>query len=51
MEMSDELHAPASLPPGKQMGGWLGLRVGLEVMEKRKIFCFYRESNPDSSFV
>jgi hypothetical protein len=40
--MSCQLHAPASLPPGKQppgthwIGGWVGLRVGLEDMEKRK---------------
>jgi hypothetical protein len=31
-------------------GGWVGLRAGLEV-EQRKISCPCRESNPDSSIV
>jgi hypothetical protein len=33
------------------IGGWVGPRVGLNVMEKRKISCPYREWNPDSSAV
>jgi hypothetical protein len=49
---SGQLHVPAALPPGKQPtvttvqeAGWL--RAGLDVVEKRKISCLYRESNPD----
>jgi len=27
----------------------VGLKVGMDVLEERKIFCFYREWNPTSS--
>jgi hypothetical protein len=27
-------------------GGWVGPRAGLDIVEKRKISCHYRESNP-----
>jgi hypothetical protein len=43
MEVSGQLHAATALPPGKYppgtqwIGGWLGHRVGLNAMEKRKI--------------
>jgi hypothetical protein len=35
------------------IGGWVGPRIGLDTVEKRKIFlsCFYRESNHDTSIV
>jgi hypothetical protein len=45
MEMSGQLHTPAALPPGKGIGGWLGFRVSLDAVEKKKIFCPCRESN------
>jgi hypothetical protein len=40
MEGSDQLHAPAILPrkiiPGSHcLGGWVGPRAGLDVMEKK----------------
>jgi len=43
MEMSGQLHAPAALPAGERalgilwIGGWVGPRVGLGTVEKRKI--------------
>jgi uncharacterized protein YjhX (UPF0386 family) len=42
MEVTDQLHASAALPPGKSTdiysrGGWLDSAVGLDVFEKRKI--------------
>jgi hypothetical protein len=43
MEMSDQLHGPTALPPEKKdtgihwIGGWVGPRVGLDAMAKRKI--------------
>jgi hypothetical protein len=42
MEESGQLHAPVALPPGKEplgtlwKGGWVGPRVGLDVVEKKK---------------
>jgi hypothetical protein len=42
MEVSDLLHAPAALPPGKEppdnhwIGGWVGPRAGLDAVAKRK---------------
>ena len=30
------------------IGGWMGPRVGLDVLEKRKTPCPYRDSNPRS---
>jgi hypothetical protein len=56
MEMSGQLHAPAALAPGASetgihyIEGWVGPRVGLDVMENKN-FSLYRESNPDSSVV
>jgi hypothetical protein len=32
------------------IGGWLGLKAGLDAVEKRKISCLYRESNRDTDF-
>jgi hypothetical protein len=57
MEVSGQLHAPAALPAGKVptgtycIGGRVGSRAGLDVMEKRQISRLYRESKPDSSVV
>jgi hypothetical protein len=46
MEVSGQLHVPAALPPVPHwIGGWVGPRVGLDAVEKRKILP-YRESNP-----
>jgi hypothetical protein len=42
MEVSGQLHAPATLPPGKEplgthwIGRWEGLRADQDVREKRK---------------
>jgi hypothetical protein len=33
------------------IGGWVGPRAGLDVMEKRKIPCPCLELNPDSSVI
>jgi hypothetical protein len=35
-EVSDHLHAPAALPPGKETPCWLGTGMGLDVVVKRK---------------
>jgi len=57
MEVSDQLHAPAALPPGKEppgthwIGGWVGPRAVLDAVEKRKIPSPRRESNPDHPIV
>jgi hypothetical protein len=57
MEVSGQLYASATLPLEKQpppthcMGGWVGLRAGLDVVEKIKIFCPYRDSNLNSLVV
>jgi hypothetical protein len=41
---------PRETAPGTHcVGGWMGPRAGLGVMEKRKFACLCRESNPDSS--
>jgi hypothetical protein len=43
MEVSGQLHSPATLPPGKEplgthwVGGWMGPSAGLEMVVKRKI--------------
>jgi hypothetical protein len=42
LEMCDELHALAALPPEKEpgthwIGGWVGPRTGLGDVEKRKM--------------
>jgi hypothetical protein len=54
MEVSGQLLAPAAFLSGERatgthwIGGWVGPRVGLDAVEKRKIV-HYRESNPGSS--
>jgi hypothetical protein len=51
MEVSGQLHARAVLPPGERapnthwLGGWVGPRAGLDVVEKTKIL-HCREANP-----
>jgi hypothetical protein len=45
--MNGQLHDPAALPPG--VGGCVGLRAGLDVVEKRNISLPYRELNPNPS--
>jgi len=47
MQVSGQLDAPATLPPGThRIGGWVGLRAGLDAVVKRKIHSSCRESNP-----
>jgi hypothetical protein len=52
MQVSDQLRAPAALPPGKKargthwIGGWVGSRAVLNTVVKRKISSSRRESNP-----
>jgi hypothetical protein len=36
MEENGQLHVSVALQPGKAPKGWLGPRVGLDVVEKRK---------------
>jgi hypothetical protein len=48
-EVSGQLHAPIALFPGEESPvpvGWVRPKIGLDFMEKRKIFSSYRESNP-----
>jgi hypothetical protein len=51
MKLSGQLFSPTTLPPGEGapgthwMGGWVGPRVDLDAVEKRKISYPYRESN------
>lgn len=50
MYVSGQLYAPAALPQGKYPGThWLECRVGpsagVAVLEKRKLFYPYRDSN------
>jgi hypothetical protein len=42
MKVSDQLHAPAALPPGKSpsihwIGGWMGPTTGLEAVGKTSL--------------
>jgi hypothetical protein len=52
MEVSGQLDAPASLPPGRNpprhfgMEGWVGHRAGLDAVMEREISTPCRESNP-----
>jgi hypothetical protein len=51
VEASDQLHAPAVIPPGERdprthwIGSWVGPRAGLGAVETRKIL-HCRELNP-----
>jgi hypothetical protein len=57
MEVSGQLHTPATLPPGKEppgthwIGGWVGPRAVLDAVVKRKIPSPRRESNPRTPIV
>jgi len=51
MELSGQSHAPAALTPRKVLGThwtwyWMSPKAGLHAVEKRKIPCLCRESNP-----
>jgi hypothetical protein len=56
MEVSGQLHATVTLPPGEKasdthrLGGWTGGRAGLAAMKERKTFRIpgkeIRQSNP-----
>jgi hypothetical protein len=53
MEVSGQLHAPATIIPRKEppasihwIGGLVGPRAGLDATEKRRISCPCQESNP-----
>jgi len=44
MEVCGQLHNPTALPLGRNPGthqieGWVGLRAGIGILEKRKISC------------
>jgi hypothetical protein len=50
MEVSGQLHAPATLPPGRALGthwigGWVGPRAILDEVVKRKIPSLHQESS------
>jgi hypothetical protein len=48
MELSGQLHPPGERAPGTHyVGGWVGLRAGLDAVEERNNYCPYGESNPD----
>jgi hypothetical protein len=52
MEVSDQFHALATLPAGKPsgihlIGGSMDSRPGSDVVEKRKIHSFCRDSSPE----
>jgi hypothetical protein len=56
MEVSVQLHAPATLPrekaPGTHcIGGWVGPRAGLDAVSNRKIPSPRQESNPNHPIV
>jgi hypothetical protein len=57
MEVSDQLHVPATLPPEERapdthwMGGWVGSIAILDVVVKREIPSPCRESNPNTLIV
>jgi hypothetical protein len=57
MEVSGQLHASATLPPGKEplvpnwIGGWVGPRAVLDTVVERKIPIPCRESNPRTPIV
>jgi hypothetical protein len=52
MEVTGQLHAPVALYPGKEplgtrlIGGWVGLRAGLDAVARRKIAGPCWELNP-----
>jgi hypothetical protein len=57
MGVSGQHHAPAALYPRERtpgthwIGGWVGLRAGLDAGARRKILCLCRGSNLDYPIV
>jgi hypothetical protein len=52
MEVSDQLHAPAALPPGTHwIGAWVGPRAVQDAVVERKIPSPRREWNPKTPIV
>jgi hypothetical protein len=56
MEVISQFHAPPLYPRRNsfryyRIGDLVGLRAGLDVVEKRKILCIFEESNSDSSTI
>jgi hypothetical protein len=55
MEVNGQLRAPVGFIAGERapdthwIEGWMGPRVGLDIVEKGKISCPSRESNPGRS--
>jgi hypothetical protein len=55
MEVSGQLHVPATLPPGEiaqsthKIGGWVGLKCGLDAKEKRKDSCLCQTTHSVNS--
>jgi len=55
MGVSGQRHAPAALYPRERtpgthwIGGWVGLRAGLDTEAREKILCLFRESNAGRS--
>jgi len=53
MGVSGQCHALAAIYPQESasgshwIGGWVGLRAGLDTEASGKILCLYRGSNPD----
>jgi len=48
LNLSTRLHSPTAIPLGKNrftnlIEGWVSPRAALDVLEKRKIFCPYRD--------
>ena len=53
MQVNGQLHVLAVLPPGNNprshsIGGWMGPRTSLDILEKRKISCLSRIQIPDN---
>jgi hypothetical protein len=51
MEVVGQLHALAALPPGERasshwIGGWVGLRAGVEVWRREKSLAAYGNRTP-----
>jgi hypothetical protein len=52
MRVNGQRHAPAALYPRERtpgtywIGGWVGLRAGLDTEARGKILCLCRGSNP-----
>jgi hypothetical protein len=49
MGVKSPLHAPTALSPGKETAGSVSPRDGMDVLEKRTLYCPRTESNGSSS--